>query len=109
MGQIRGDHHTRVGLPRRSHSHPLSARPAEHSWYPIILIAAYNAADLCGKSLPAKVRLFGRSALPCCVLVDACFVPLFLLLVQVCRSARVVPRARRVCIHRAAHVGSKPH
>ncbi|KAL1523809.1 hypothetical protein AB1Y20_018731 [Prymnesium parvum] len=52
------------------------------SWYPIVLIASYNVADFVGKSLPARVRLFGRSALPCCVLCHAFFVPIFLLLVQ---------------------------
>ena len=61
-----------------------SRRPCRvHSWYPIVLVAAYNVADLFGKSLPAKVRLFGRTTLPCCVLADCGFVPLFLLLVQV--------------------------
>eukprot|EP00966_Prymnesium_polylepis_P322964 7379186-Prymnesium_polylepis.1 len=63
------------------------------SWYPLLLVASYNAADLLGKSLPAKVRLFGPAALPCCVLVHGSFVPFFLLLVQARGPAPPAPRA----------------
>jgi equilibrative nucleoside transporter 1/2/3 len=50
------------------------------SWYPILLVAAYNTGDLIGKSLPAYKRLIDRARLPCCTACHALFLPLLLLL-----------------------------
>ena len=50
------------------------------SWFPIVLVAAFNTGDLLGKAAPSRARLFGSRGLPCAVLCHALFVPTLLAL-----------------------------
>lgn len=50
------------------------------SWYPILLVAAYNTGDLVGKSLPGMLRVIDSKTLPYCVAAHTLFVPALLLL-----------------------------
>ena len=55
------------------------------SWFPLTLVAAFNAGDLVGKGLPAHprlARLVSRATLPWCVLAHSGYVLLFLLLLR---------------------------
>jgi len=52
------------------------------SWFPLVLVGCFNVGDLLGKSLPARVRLVGRRALPWWTLLHGGYVLLFLLLLQ---------------------------
>ena len=52
------------------------------SWFPIVLVAAYNAADLIGKTLPSHVRIISSVTLPWCALAHTLFVPAFLWLAR---------------------------
>ena len=49
-------------------------------WYPLLLVAVYNAADLLGKSLPGVARLLSRRTLPLAAAAHALFVPIFVML-----------------------------
>ena len=50
------------------------------SWYPLLLVAAYNLGDLIGKSAPGYMRLINHATLPCCAAAHTLFVPALLLL-----------------------------
>ena len=69
-------------------AHTASARAVQStswglgSWFPLVLVLCFNVGDLVGKSLPARVRLVRRGALPCCTLLHAGYVLLFLLLLR---------------------------
>lgn len=69
-------------------AHTASARAVQStswglgSWFPLVLVFCFNVGDLVGKSLPARVRLVRRGALPCCTLLHAGYVFLFLLLLR---------------------------
>lgn len=55
------------------------------SWFPLVLVAAFNVGDLAGKSLPALpslARLVRRPTLPWCVLGHSCYVFLFVLMLK---------------------------
>jgi len=46
-------------------------------WFPLALVAAYNTADLVGKSLPARLRLLDSASLPLVTLAHTLFLPAF--------------------------------
>jgi len=56
--------------------------PTLGSWFPLLMVAAYNCGDLFGKTLPARARLVSRRSLPAWVSAHLLFVPLFLLLLR---------------------------
>lgn len=49
-------------------------------WFPLCLVATYNAMDLVGKGLPSRVRLLTSSTLPYAALAHLAFLPAFLVL-----------------------------
>ena len=50
------------------------------SWFPLLLVAAYNTGDLIGKSAPSVARMITRPMLPVCAMLHCLFIPALLLL-----------------------------
>lgn len=50
------------------------------TWYPILLVLAYNSGDLLGKTLPSRLRCLTSAGLPYCTALHMTFLPAFLAL-----------------------------